>query len=210
MYLEIIGWIGSAILVWSLMQTRILRLRIFNLIGCFIHIGYNFAFSVWPMVGLNVVLAVINIVQLRKLLAERHSEASYDVVPTATNAPYLVRQLTRHADDIAALNPGFDVADATSSGEAYLVLLGDETVGYVILDEPSDGVANIKLDYVVPRYRDFTPGEFVFRRSGLLSERGFRRVVSRPGVKDNAGTYYEALGFRYDPAADTYTLEVAA
>ena len=210
MLLEIIGWVGSAILVWSLMQTRILRLRIFNLIGCFIHIGYNFAFEVWPMVGLNVVLAVINLIQLRKLLRERHSDASYDVVPTAPDAPYLERLLDRHAEDIAALNPGFDRAAATRSGEAYLVLHDDETVGYVLLQEAADGVARIELDYVVPRYRDFTPGEFVFRQSGLLAQRGFRRVVSRPGVKDNAGAYYEALGFTYDAAAGTYALDVAA
>ena len=30
------------------------------------------------------------------------------------------------------------------------------------------------------------------------------------GVKDNAGTYYEALGFTYDQSTDTYILDVAA
>ena len=37
-------------------------------------------------------------------------------------------------------------------------------------------IARIRLDYVTPKYRDFTPGEFVWRRSGLLNGLGFRQV----------------------------------
>ena len=49
-WLEIIGWLGSALLVWSLLQVRILRLRAINLAGCFVLIGYNGVLHVWPMV----------------------------------------------------------------------------------------------------------------------------------------------------------------
>ena len=43
-------------------------------------IGYNATIRVWPMVGLNVVLAVINIWYLRRLLTTRHDEQTYQVV----------------------------------------------------------------------------------------------------------------------------------
>ncbi len=79
-WLDLIGWAGSALLVWSLLQTRILRLRVINLIGCFVLIFYNGVLHVWPMVGLNVMLAIINIVYLRKLWATRHDDAAYSVV----------------------------------------------------------------------------------------------------------------------------------
>ena len=59
------------------------------------------------------------------------------------------------------------------------------------------------LDYVTPRYRDFSPGEFVWRRSGLLREHGFRRVVTPPNM---VGAYYERLGFR--PEGASYVLEL--
>lgn len=61
-WLEIVGWVGSAILVWSLLQTRILRLRALNLMACLVLLVYNGTVGVWPMVGLNVVLGVINVV----------------------------------------------------------------------------------------------------------------------------------------------------
>ena len=64
--LEIIGWVGSAILVVSLLQTNLHRLRWINLVGCVILVGYNAVLGVWPMVGLNV---VENDMRLRNSLA---------------------------------------------------------------------------------------------------------------------------------------------
>jgi len=75
---------------------------------------------------------------------------------------------------------------------AFLVLRGDETVGVVLARDDGDGTVQLLLDYVTPRYRDFSPGEFVWRRSGVLKQRGFVRVVTPPRM---VGAYYEHLGF---------------
>ncbi len=50
-WLEVVGWVGSAILVWSLLQTQLRRLRVINLVGCVVLIVYNTVNHVWPMVG---------------------------------------------------------------------------------------------------------------------------------------------------------------
>lgn len=207
--LEIIGWIGSAILVLSLVQTRILRLRVLNLVGCIILVGYNGVVGVWPMVGLNAVLTLVNLVHLRALLRGRHTDAGgYDVVPTTSDAPVLRRLLARHRDDVATLH-GVDV-DSVDATHAYLVLRDDETVGCVLLTDDGAGSATITLDHVVERYRDFTPGEQVFRRSGLLAQDGFARVVTRPGITGRTATYYETVGFRRESTEDPFVLEVSA
>jgi hypothetical protein len=75
--LDVLGWVGSGLLVWSLLQSRLLRLRAINLVGCLVLIGYNGALRVWPMVGLNVVLAGINLWYLVGLLATRHDRRRY-------------------------------------------------------------------------------------------------------------------------------------
>ena len=67
----------------------------------------------------------------------------------------------------------------------------------------SGGTAHVLLDYVTPRYRDFSPGEFVWRQSGLLSSRGIARVVTPPGM---VGAYYDRLGFRSE--GDAWVLEL--
>ncbi|TDC40872.1 hypothetical protein [Micromonospora sp. KC213] len=204
-WLELVGWAGSALLVWSLLQTRILRLRALNLVGCLILIGYNAAVAVWPMVGLNVVLAVINVWYLRTMLATRHDEQTYQAVEVGVDDRFLAHTLRVHAADIARFNPDFRWASHDAQRSAFLVLKADEVVGVVLSHAEADGIAQIDLDYVTPRFRDFTPGEFVYRRSSLFTERGFRRVVSPPGM---VAPYYHRLGFR--PEGDAYVLDLPA
>lgn len=202
-WLDLIGWAGSALLVWSLLQTRILRLRALNLVGCLVLIGFNGALHVWPMVGLNVVLAVINVWHLRRMLTTRHDERSYQVVEVRTDDEFLAHQLTVHADDIAKFNPGFRRDSEPSGRSAFLVMYGDEVVGVVLVRDAGEGVARVELDYVTQRFRDFTPGEFVYRQSRLFTDRGFRRVVTPP---DMVAPYYGRVGFR--PDGDVYALEL--
>ncbi|MGC4808833.1 hypothetical protein [Micromonospora sp. DT233] len=202
-WLDMIGWIGSALLVWSLLQARVLRLRALNLVGCLVLIGYNAALAVWPMVGLNVVLSVINVWYLRKMLATRHDETTYAVVEVGVDDGFLAHTLRVHAADIARFNPDFHWADYTGRRSAFLVVRADEVVGVVLAHAEGADTAQVDLDYVTQRFRDFTPGEFVYRRSTLFTDRGFRRVVSPPGM---VTPYYHRLGFR--PEGGSYVLDL--
>ena len=56
-WLDILGWGGSALLVFSLLQASVLRLRTLNLVACVILLVFNAMIGVWPMVGMNAVLA---------------------------------------------------------------------------------------------------------------------------------------------------------
>ena len=53
----------------------------------------------------------------------------------------------------------------------------------------------VVLDYVTTRFRDFSPGEFVWRQSGLLRSAGFTSVVTPAGM---VAPYYERIGFTRD------------
>lgn len=197
--LDLVGWIGSAILVWSLLQTRIVRLRVINLVGCIILIVFNTLAGVWPMVGLNVGLAVINVYHLRKLLLTRHEPAQYTVLEAHPDEAYLRYLIDVHAADIATVAPHFRPGHVGFE-LAFLVVHEEETVGFTLLHDAGDGLAQIVLDYVTPRFRDFTPGEFVFLRSGLLARSGIRRIETTPGALDSPATaaYYRRLGFTGD------------
>lgn len=199
-WLDVVGWVGSAVLVWSLLQSRILRLRLFNLVGSLVLLFFNAAIQVWPMVGLNAVLAVINIVHLRRLLATRHDDKAYTVVEVGPDDEYLAHLLRTHATDIARFNPGFRY---DNTGNALLILHGDETVGVVIVEDAGDGVAKVELDYVTERFRDFSPGEFVYRRSRWFTDRGFHKVISPPGM---VRPYYGKLGFHRE--GETFALDL--
>jgi hypothetical protein len=194
--LEAVGWAGSALVVWSLLQSRILRLRWINLAGSLVLAAFNLALGVWPMVGLNAALALINVAQLRTLLRARHDSAAYRVVEVGADDTLLAHLLAVHHDDIAATAPQF--AGPSGADLTAVVLDGDRFVGVVVARDAGGGTAQVELDWVAPAFRDFTPGEFVYRRSDLFAAHGFRRAVAPPGVRHSAA-YLERIGFRGDP-----------
>src|SRR6187549_492158 len=143
-WLEALGWAGSAVLVWSLLQTQLRRLRVINLVGCALLIVYNVANEVWPMVGLNIVLAAINITYLVQMSREKHDVQAYEVLEVAGDDTYLRHVLRVHEGDIRQFNPDF-VHDPFAGDPSYLVLKGDETVGAVILRDAGSGTAQLLL-----------------------------------------------------------------
>jgi hypothetical protein len=202
-WLDVLGWAGSALLIYSLMQARVLRFRLLNLVACVILVIFNAVLGIWPMVAMNVALAGINLWFIRKLASERHSDVAFEVLEVGPLDEYLRHTLRVHADDIARFQPGFAWDGAAPGHTAYVVQRGDETVGVVLVRDAGDGVAQVVLDYVTPRFRDFSPGEFVYRRSGLFRDRGFRRVVTPAGM---VAPYYDRLGMRRE--GESFVLDI--
>ncbi len=110
-WLDLIGWCGSALLVVSLMQARVLRFRVLNLVACVVLTGFNAALEIWPMVAMNIVLCLINLWHIRKLVGTRHDEATYDVLEVGPDDAYLRHVLRVHEATSASSSP-------TSSGTA--------------------------------------------------------------------------------------------
>ena len=200
---QVIGWVGSGLVVLSLMQARVLRFRWMNLAGAVVATVYNAVFAIWPFAAMNGAIAVIDVYWLWRLLRERHDSAVYEVVEVAPDDAYLQHVLGVHAADIAQFRS--PVAEP-GAGErfAFLVVRGDETVGVVQVADAGDGVGHVELDWVTPRFRDFTPGEFVYRRSGVFAAHGFRRLVVAAGQAD----YLTRVGFRQESGG--WVREVAA
>ena len=202
-WLDVIGWAGSALLVFSLLQSRVLRFRVLNTVACAVLIFFNAMIGVWPMAAMNVVLAAINLWFIAQLVRERHDDAVFEVLRVHSDDDYLAHVLRTHADDIRRYQPDF--VGPQPDEQAFIVIRGDETVGVVLLIRDGE-TARVQLDYVTPKYRDFTPGEFVWRRSGLLNGLGFTRVTTPPRM---VGAYYDKVGFRREGSADSaYVLDL--
>lgn len=207
-WLEVVGWVGSALVVYSLTQARVLRFRWLNLAGSVVATAYNAIVGIWPFVAMNAAIAVINVYWLVRLQRERHDAEVYEVVEVAPDDAYLLHVLRNHAADIARAAPGFAAAPAPDERRsAFLVLRGDETVGVVEVGDGGGGLGVVLLDWVTERFRDFTPGEFVHRRSGIFAAKGFDRVVV-PRTAQEDVAYLERVGFRRED--DRWVREVTA
>lgn len=201
-WLDLLGWGGSALLVFSLLQTRVLRFRVLNLVACVILVVFNGLIAVWPMVGMNLVLSGINLWFIVGMLRDRHRAAAFEVVEVSPADEYLRYVLRVHEHDILSFQPDLLWDPGLPDQHAFLVIHGAETVGVVLLRKEGT-VGRVLLDYVTPRFRDFSPGEFVWRRSGLLRDLGLRTVVTPPQM---VAAYYDRIGFT--PRGDSYVLEL--
>ena len=204
--LDIFGWVSSGLIIFSLMQARVLRFRVLNLAGAALATAVNALLGVWPFAAMNLVITVIDIYWIWRLGRERHSEAIYDVVEVGVHDAYLRHALRVHSEDVSATYPEFPLAEIAGTADsppaavgtdtersAFLVLRGDETVGMVVVRDAGAGVGEVELDYVTERFRDFTPGEFVYRRSGVFADRGFSRLVV--DASQGSSDYFERVGF---------------
>ena len=192
-WLDAVGWIGSALLIYSVMQARVLRFRVLNLAASAILAGFNAMLEIWPMVAMNVALCAINLWHIRILVFTRHDQETYEVLEVGPQDEYLRHVLRVHEADILKYQPDFTWDGALPGSVAYLVQRADETVGVVLARDEGDGVARVQLDYVTQRFRDFSPGEFVWRRSTALRDQGFRKVITPEHM---VAPYYARLGFR--------------
>lgn len=202
------GWIGSILVVWSLMVARVLRFRWMNFAGSVIATVYNAAIQLWPFFAMNLAIAVIDAVWIWRLTRERHDDAVYKVIAVAPQDAFLQHVLSTHEADIASVQPGFTAVPGDGHERSvFLVVRGDENVGVVSLRNEGSGVGLVELDWVKPKFRDFTPGEFVYRESHALADAGFRRVEVPASVATDAA-YLERMGF--ESRDGTWVRELAA
>lgn len=75
--LEIFGWVGSLMVVASLVLSNQLRFRWYNMIGSFIAAAYNAIFSIWPFVVMNGAIVLIDLYWIIRLnrVARTHGRA---------------------------------------------------------------------------------------------------------------------------------------
>jgi hypothetical protein len=197
-WLDLFGWAGSALLIVSLLQARVLRFRMLNLLAGLMLVVFNSLIEVWPMVAMNLATSTINIWMIRRLLLDRHSSTAFRVLAVKSDDAYLAHVLNVHRTDVVRYQPDFTWDGVPRADRRpFLILRGDETVGVVILRVAGD-VAHVELDYVTKRFRDFSPGEFVWRESGMLRQLGIHTVVTSPSMVD---PYYARVGFRRDGAS---------
>ena len=203
-WLDLFGWFGSALLIFSLLQTRVLRFRILNLAASLSLVLFNALVGVWPMVGMNLATSAINVWFIWQMVRDRHDDQVFEALQVGPRDAYLHHFLAHHRTDIARYQPGFDADGLREDDLAFQVEKGDETVGVVLIRRDGD-VACVLLDYVTPRFRDFSPGEFVWNRATRLRERGFRKVVTPAGM---VNAYYDRLPHGFRREGSTFVLDL--
>ncbi|MBW3068654.1 YgjV family protein [Actinomyces sp. 594] len=83
--MEIVGWAGSGLVIVSLVVANQRTFRRLNLAGSLIATAYNLVLGVWPAVGMNATIALIDLYWLIRL------RRSVSPLPESGEVPGLVR-----------------------------------------------------------------------------------------------------------------------
>lgn len=194
MELEIIGYLASLLVAASLTMSNIMRLRWINLTGAVLFVIYGLAVKAYPVFAVNGFIVFVNIYYLVQMSKKKDY---FTHLYTSKGDPLLNKFLTFYENDIQKYFPGFDLSKLVQP-ECFFILRNLIPVGLFIYEAENGSKANVKLDYVIPEYRDFKNANFVYTsKSDLFKEKGFSSFVTFSKVPEHQ-KYLKKIGFRQD------------
>ena len=184
---ELIGYLGSVLVVISMLMTSVVRLRVINLIGSAIFTCYALLIKSYPTAAMNLFLVGINVYHLVRLLK---AHKNYDLVTADLKNSYVTYLLEKNRDDILKWFPEFSLPDET--GIAFLVCCDSNPAGLFLGRAAGNGDIEVLLDYATPVYRDTSVGVYLHSR---LAEAGYRSLVFRSYAPQHEA-YMKRVGYR--------------
>ena len=187
MLIEIFGYIGSALVVISMLMSSIVKLRVINILGSIISGTYAIICGAFPLVLMNACLIAINVYNLYKLLK---TEQQYDLVEGAAGDKYVEYFLDRNSADIKTYFPAFDKNQAGS--DAYYVCCDGAIAGVVLGTKKEDGTMDIVLDYTTQTYRDCSVAKYLHEH---LPAKGIHTLTFSQKSSEDHTSYLTKMGF---------------
>lgn len=185
--IELAGYLGSTLVVVSMLMSSVVKLRVINTIGSVISATYALIIHSYPLALMNICLIVINCYNLAKLLK---SGQQYDLIPVTGGDAFLTYFMTYYSQDIRNFFQEAEKA-AESSNTAYIVCCDAAPAGLLLGNVKEKGVLEIAVDYSTPKYRDCSVGKYLYSR---LPEEGIRKLVYS-GECEKHKDYLEKMGF---------------
>lgn len=199
---ELIGYLGSALVVTSLSMTSVVRLRMISLAGSAAFIAYGVLIGSVPILITNVSIACLNVWFLSRELGGRRDLGAV-VVPA--DSPFLADFLANHSDEISEFLPEHDPAHVP---DLAIVLTRDGLPAGVVLGDREGKRLDVSLDYVLPAYRDSRLGQWLYGEGARVFRSAGVSMLSAVGGNDAHRSYLSRVGFDHDSGSDRFTRTV--
>ena len=174
---EIVGYLASLLVALAYFMKSTYKLRLVGLVGAVVFVAYGVLLTSWPLILVNLLIAVTNLYYLYILHTKKDL---FEIMEIADlNSPLLHRFLRFYRDDINQWFPRFDLP-AIERPKVAFIFRDLVPVGlFVCYLKGCDLV--VALDYVIPGYRDFQNGEFLFNRQHYFFRKtGASRCLAQP------------------------------
>lgn len=203
-WIEILGYVASFLVAISLMMSSIVRLRWLNLAGGITFSTYGFIIEAYPVAAVNAFIACINCYFLYKIY---NTQVLFNVIRSSADGAkeggqsgYIRYFLEFFAEDIQHFYPGFSQRKGEQGREYYLLTDQERVVGVLSGLRRGENHFEIDLDLVVPAYRDYKLGHFLFAGEHRFAKKfGFTELTAKVQTSDYQ-RYLEKVGFKPDSA----------
>ena len=189
--LDWIGYLGSLVVLISLLMSSIKKLRWINLVGAMIFAFYGFMISSIPTGFMNVGIAVIDIVFLVMMYKQKDY---FRVLPITGDTEYLQQFFKFYRNDIEQYQ-ALDEESLYNAPVKFYVLRNMTPASVFVADKFDEKTLEIKLDYAIPQYRDFKIGKYVYeKQQEYFSNLGYSKFIVFSDKKDHI-KYIKKMGF---------------
>ena len=166
--LEIYGYIGSALVVISMLMTSVKKLRIINMAGSLISGTYALIIGSLPLALMNFCLIAINAYNLFKLMRMNNE---YDMMSASKDDSMLRFFIDKYYDDIVKYF--LDFKKEESFDKAFVVWCDGKPVGVLLGNLIGENEIDIIIDYSIPSFRDLTVSKYIYKK---LPEEGINKL----------------------------------
>ncbi|MDF2840389.1 MAG: hypothetical protein K0Q99_1161 [Clostridia bacterium] len=190
-WLEWLGYISSIIVAVSLLMSSIIKLRWYNLIGSILFAVYGFMIQAIPVALINTIVIFINVYYLFRIYTEK---AYFKLIEIQEDNKYLQSFYDFYKTDIKKYFPDFNFS-LEGTAVSFYILRNMIPAGIFIATENHKDTLLINLDFVMPEYRDFKIGKFIFEDNEMyFREKGYQKILCIASNKEQKN-YLRKMGF---------------
>jgi hypothetical protein len=191
-FLSLFGYFASLIIAISMTMSSIVKFRWINLTGALAFATYGFLIHAIPVTFLNGFIAAVDIYYLFRIYNKKEL---FQTLEIRGDNKYLQEFITFHQKEINIFFPGFSYKPEMNT-LSFFVLRNMNVAGVFLAHREEGGVLKVGLDYVVPEYRDYKNGKFIYQRlRPYFLEHGVKKVVA-PAANPKYAGYLKKLGFK--------------
>lgn len=174
-FIEIFGYMGSFLIAVSLMMSNIVKLRWINLFGASTFAIYGAVIGAYPVLILNSFISLVDVYYLIEIYKKKDFFSIVEIDPN--HSFYLKRFLEFYDNDIKKFFPQFSI-NTIKDAKFVFILRNMVPAGLFIYKEISQEIIDVRLDYAVPAYRDFSNSKYFYSSEmTFLRNRGYKQMI---------------------------------
>lgn len=195
-WIEWYGYLASLVVFISLTMSSIIKLRIFNFIGCLIFAHYGLLTGLLPVTVANLSIALINVYYLYQIYKTKEQ---FKLVNAEVDSAYYQHFLSINQSEI---DKQVNMQALTKINTSFYMLRDDNIAGILAGHQESDGTFTILIDFVPRKYRDYKLGAYYYNQHPeFLKEKGIKTLKTYTSDKDHC-FYLEKMGFTQEANGD--------